>query len=488
MLCLRAASRVLHADVWAAIVAILLVAPVSRAQEQSGEQSTAADKPIDSRTAVTPDKGNAQDSDSDVGNHSMTGAFDSSLSSVEGRRSYWQPLVNVSSIIDTDPLTGSQTSGVTSWSAVYGGIDLHRVTRQSDLTLSYLGGGLISNDGKADNAALQQFEFGDRLRLGGRSTLSLFNLLNELPETSFGFSLPLALNLPEGQGLSLESVFSPNQSILTTRGERIGNASVAEFDRELTAKSSLTFVGGYSLLRFLDDSGLLDDGEVTLQGGFDHQLTRGRTIGALYRFNELRFAGIDQPIDAHTAQLFYGQRVAQRMALRLAAGPAISVFRTPVSPGTTGGGTRSTSQAYWTLDASISYQQRREQLGLAYDHSLSGGGGVLPGAITDQVSGSLTSQISNALGTELTVGYARNQGLNTPLTPLLGPGQVYNYWFGGVKVSYAWGRWTSLSLSYQAQSQNSNVNSCIGAICGTNFVRQTGSIGLTWRPRPRLIR
>jgi hypothetical protein len=261
-----------------------------------------------------------------------------------------------------------------------------------------------------------------------------------------------------------------------------------EFDRELTARSSLTFVGGYSLLRFLNNSGLLRDGEVTLQGGFNHQLTRGRTIGALYRFNELRFGGIGQPIDAHTAQLFYAQRVAERLALRLAAGPAISVFRAPVSPGTTGGGTQSTSQAYWTLDASISYQQRRELLGLAYDHSLSGGGGVLPGAITDQVSGSLTSKFSNALSSELTAGYARNQGLNTPLTPLLGAGQVYNYWFGGANVSYAWGRWTSLNLSYQAQIQDSNVNSCIGAICGRNLVRQTASIGLTWRPRPMVIR
>jgi hypothetical protein len=482
--------RVLRADIWAAIVASLLVAQVSRAQEQSGQQSSSADKPIDSRIAVTTDKGKAQaqDSDSDPENRSMAGAFDFSLTNIEGRRSYWQPLVNVTSIIDTDPLTTSQTSGVTSWSAVYGGIDVYRLTRRSDLTLSYLGGALISNDGKANNAALQQFEFGDRLRLGGRSVLSLFDLLNELPETSFGFILPLAVNLPEGQGLSLQSVFSPNQSILTAQGERIGNVSVAEFDRELTAKSSLTFVGGYSLLRFLDNIGLLDDGEVTLQGGFNHQLTRGRTIGALYRFNELRFEGIGQPIDAHTAQLFYGQRLAERLSLRLAAGPAVSLFRTPVSPGTTGGGTRSTSQVYWTLDASISYQQRRELFGLAYDHSLSGGGGVLPGAITDQVSGSLTSHFSNALSGELTAGYARNQSLNTPLTPLLGPGQVYNYWFGGVKVSYAWGRWTSLNLSYQAQSQDSNVNSCIGAICGRNFLRQTGSIGLTWRPRPMVIR
>ncbi|HKV61571.1 MAG TPA: hypothetical protein VJO16_06640 [Candidatus Acidoferrum sp.] len=469
-------------------MAILFVVPVSRAQEQSGQQSTSADKPIDSRTDVTPNKGKAQDSDNDLGNRSMSGAFDSSLSNVEGRRSYWQPLVNVTSIIDNDPLTASQTSGVTSWSAVYGGINLYRLTRQSDLTLSYLGGGLISNDGKTNNSALQQFEFGDRVRLGRRSVLSFFDLLNELPEISFGFSLPLAVNLPEGQGLSLQSVFSPNQSILTTRGERIGNVSVAEFDRELTAKSSLTFVGGYSLLRFLNNSGLLNDGEVTLQGGFDHQLTRGRTIGALYRFNELRFEGIGQPIDAHTGQLFYGQRIAERLALRLAAGPAISVFRTAVSPGTTGSATRSTSQVYWTLDASISYQQRREMLGLAYDHSLSGGGGVLPGAITDQLSGSLTSQFSKALSSELTVGYARNHGLNTPLTPLQGTGQVYNYWFGGVQLSYAWGRWTSLNLSYQAQSQDSNVNSCIGAICGRNIVRQTGSVGLTWRPRPMVIR
>jgi hypothetical protein len=484
--------RILRKRMWRLGVVFLFVASGSRGQQQSTQQAAPPDRPIDSRIGAAPDKNKAQDQDSDLQNvtpdaNSLGGAFDFTLGEVERSRSYWQPLFSVASIVDTDPLTSGQaTRDVTSWSALYGGIDLRRKTRQSDTILSYLGGGLISNDGSENSSVIQQFEFGEKVGWG-RSTLSLFDLFDQLPETSFGFYLPLSVSLPAGQDLLLQPVFTANQSILTTQGERIGNASVAQFDQALTPRSSLTFVGAYSLLHFIDGGSSLNFGEVTVQGSFDHQLTRRSTVGMLYRFNELQIEGFGSPIDAHTVQLSYGQRIAGRLALRLAAGPGISLYRAPATTGAPGGTTsptRSTSQNYWTLDASLTYQQRRTLFGLAYDHSLSGGGGVLPAAITDQVSGSVTTQFSTAFNGGLTAGYARNTGLNNLFSPLSVPGQIYNYWFGGVTLSHPWGRWTNLNLRYETQYQNSNANFCIGTACQRNFLRQTGSIGFTWRARP----
>src|SRR5207302_1242068 len=199
----------------------------------------------------------------------------------------------------------------------------------------------------AKSSVIQQLGLGERL-VWGRSKLSFFDLINQLPETSFGFSLPSSVNLPGGQAASLQPILTPNQSILTTRGERIGNASVAEFDRELTRRSSLTFVGAYSLLRFLDGNSLLNYGEATFQGGYDHQLSRHNTIGLLYRFSELRFNNTGQPIDAHAAQLSYGRRDAGRFAFRVAGGPGVSFFRTVSAAGSTPA-TSSSRQVYWTL-------------------------------------------------------------------------------------------------------------------------------------------
>jgi len=465
---------------------MLLVPLASLAQEQSGGQATSADRPIDTRIDPTQNKNNSQDQDADLQKpspdaRSLAGAEEFSLGPTILRRSFWQPLLSVTSTVDTNPLTATtpRTSDLTTWSSAYAGIDVKRISRQSDLTLSYLGGGLISNDGTAKNSVVQQFELGEKL-ISGRSTFSLFDLVNQLPETSFGFSLPSSVNLPGGQAVSLQPILTPNQSILTTRGERIGNASVVEFDRELTRRSSLTFVGAYSLLRFLDGNSFLNYGEATFQGGYDHQLSRHDTIGLLYRFSELRFNNAGQPIDAHAAQLSYGRRDG-RFAFRVAGGPGVSFFRTVSAAGATPA-TSSSRRVYWTLDTSMSCQKGRTTFGLEYDRSLSGGAGVLPGAMTNQASGSLNSQFSRALVGGVNVGYARNQGLNSPTAPV--SAQIYNYWFSGVNLSHPFGRWTTLDLGYRVQFQDSNAGFCIGATCGKNFVRHTGSIGLSWRSRP----
>src|SRR5439155_819474 len=155
------------------------------------------------------------------------------------------------------------------------------------------GGGLISNDGTAKNSVIQQLGFGEKLAWG-RSTFSLFDVVNQLPETSFGFSLPgSSVRLPGGQGVLLEPIFTPNQSILTTRG------------------------------------------------------------------------------------------------------PGVSFLRT-VSPAGSTPATSSSRQVYWALDTSMTYQKGRSTFGLAYDRSLSGGAGILPGAITDQMTGSFNSQFPKA--------------------------------------------------------------------------------------------
>src|SRR5438445_2241836 len=207
---------VLRSNLWIAMLAIPLVSPTTLAQEQSGTQASSGDRPIDTRIAPAQSKNKSQDADADIqgpsqDTRSLAGAEEFSLGPVTQRRSFWQPLIGVTSTVDTNPLASAatQTTNVTTWSSAYAGIDVNRISRRSDLTLSYLGGGLISNDGTAKNSVIQQLGFGEKLAWG-RSTFSLFDVVNQLPETSFGFSLPgSSVRLPGGQGVSLEPIFTP---------------------------------------------------------------------------------------------------------------------------------------------------------------------------------------------------------------------------------------------------------------------------------------
>jgi hypothetical protein len=351
--------------------------------------------------------------------------------------------------------------------------------------LNYFAGGLTANNGNANNSLSHQLELGEKLSWR-RTAISFFDQLNYLPEAAFGSGMASGPSLPGDQGLSLQPALTLNQSILTTRGQRISNAFLTEVDRFLTPRSSLTFVGSYSLLRFLDN-GFLNFGNALFQAGYNHQFTRKDTIALLYRFTAFRYNNFDQSFDGHVVQVSYGRRVTGRLAFQVAAGPEVGFFRTPISPstGTSGGSTTtipSLTQAYWTLDTSMTYQRQRTQFGLAYDHSLSGGAGVLAGAVSNQVSGSINSQLTRILNGGFVSGYARNQGLNVAApTP---SNQSYNYWFSGMNFSRPWGRWTNLFLSYSLQFQDSNVGFCVGTTCGKSFVRHTVSIGFGWRPRP----
>ena len=478
----------LQTGVSCVILGLVIPTAVVRAQEQSGNQANPPAPPVQASNSSETTANSAQALNANAqgimpDTLSLSGAQGLSLAVPAGARSFWQPLFNVTSTFDTNPPSANATAGTTTWTSLYGGLRLRQVSRRSDLTLNYLGGGLTSNDGTTSTSLIQQLEFGEK-RSWRRTTVSFFDLLSYLPEASFGFSLPTALALPSGQGISLEPVLIPNQTVLTTRGQRTSNTSLAELDTALTARTSLTFVGAYALLHF-SDNGFLNLSDTIFQAGLNRQIGRNDTIALLYRLNAYRYDNFDQSIVGHVVQVSYGRRIAGRLAFQVAAGPEVAFLRTPVPPATTSLGvatTSSSTRAYWTLDTSLTYQIQRTAFELAYDHSLSGGAGVLAGAINDQVSGSVSNQFSSAFKGGLVLGYARNGALSTPApTP---SNQVYNYWFAGMSLSHRLNRSMDISFNYQAQIQDSNAEFCVGVNCGRSFARHAVSVGFNWLSRP----
>ena len=63
----------------------------------------------------------------------------------------------------------------------------------------------------------------------------------------------------------------------------------------LTPRTSLTFVGGYSLLDTLDDPEA-NYGDVIFSAGYNYQLSRQNTVGLSYQFSFINYSNIDQAI------------------------------------------------------------------------------------------------------------------------------------------------------------------------------------------------
>ena len=157
----------------------------------------------------------------------------------------------------------------------------------------------------------------------GAQRLSVFDQLSYLPESSFGFAGTAGASLPGvGTGVGLGSGFTPGQSILTPEGQNLSNAFDVELDTKLTSRSSLTFVGGYSLLRYFDDN-LLNFGDATFQAGYNYQLTRKDTVAVSYNFSAYRYSNVDQSLNLNTIQGSYARRVTGPAGVSDRCGPSI---------------------------------------------------------------------------------------------------------------------------------------------------------------------
>ncbi|HXX44117.1 MAG TPA: hypothetical protein VEJ38_05270 [Candidatus Acidoferrales bacterium] len=356
------------------------------------------------------------------------------------------------------------------------------------MTLSYKSGGMFSNYTGISNGIVQGLTFKDQLAFR-RSSLSFFDNLNYLPESSFGFG-GLGGNATLGStSFGLGSAFTPGQSLLTGYGQNLENSFATELDTYLTPRTSLTFVGGYSLLHYFD-SDLLDFGDFTFRGGYNYQVTRKDTLAVLYTFSGFRYSNFDQSIDDHTVWVSYGRRVTGRLAFQVAAGPQLVISRVPIrgnaesASSGSGVGTNST-QILWSLNTAVQWQPNRTALNLAYNHGVSGGSGVLAGSISDVVTGSAARQVSRTFSDALTVGYSRNQGLAT--TGSAPSSQTYDYWFAGASLTHPMGRALGLTFSYQMQYQTSNSTFCVGPTCGSDVIRNVISVGVGWHERPLLF-
>jgi hypothetical protein len=459
----------------------------TRAQAQDQSQSG----PIPAYHSPLAGMAASGDTDTDDGNNQNTveyqplaGVQNLSLG-LETSRSYWQPRIDVSATADSNPQQMDQGPNWIEWVSGSAGADIHHVSGKSDLTVSYTAGGLYTNQYASGNGVVQSLNFVDKWTFR-RAVFSFIDQSSYMPESAIGFSGVggAVTSSTAGSGLT----FNPAPTILTGNAKILNNSNAVEMDELLTPRSSLTFSGGYSLLHYFDAaSGLFDYGMVNARAGYNYQMTAKDTIAVVYTFGDYRYANSAQSLMDHTAQLSYGRVITGKLAMQIAAGPQFVMSRSIASPaGTTGGSETaiSTQSLLWSLNSSLHYQERRYGLGLSYNHGVSGGSGVLVGAESDTVSGSLTRQMSRTFSSGFSGGYTLIGGL--PGTGQAA-GQSYHYWFGGLKLTEPLSATIAVSASYQVQYQTANSADCVSPTCGENILRHMISVTFGWHERPLLF-
>jgi len=317
----------------------------------------------------------------------------------------------------------------------------------------------------------------------GRWSTLIGDQLSYTPQSPFGFgglgslnNLGVGLGNGVGSNSDFRSSFLPGQSILISGSPQISNAAIGEVDYALSHRASLTFAGSYGLLDFVNP-GFQNSSSATFQGGYNYLLDRKNSVAVFYRFNVNIFSGLSQRIEDHSIQVSYARRITGQLSFQVGAGPDVLIYKSPLAGPST--------VASWTVSSSLGYQYRHLGTGFSYNHSVTGGSGLLPGAQTDLFSGNLNHAINRDWEGSVSTGYSWNHALQQ--TTLNANTSSPQAWFAAVRVSRHFVRYGSLFLAYSASGQSSLASLCTLPACRVSSLSNTVSVGYNWGLRPIVL-
>lgn len=470
--------------VWMAIIVTALCLPMAGAGQQ-GDASGQSVQPAAPVSSVSPaqvaEETPAPPSTADA--RSFLGAEEFTPGQAGRMRSYFLPSFQFSEMSDSNFSVGPGGQKFETINALIGRLTFGKTGKHSQLAADYQGGGQIYNRRSDLNTTMHQFGISGSYQ-GRRWSFLLDDRASYLPESSFGYggfgwmgSLGPSLSNAYGSNLgNLNPVFTSGASLYSGRGSRIMNTVATEVKYLSGPRSAITFAGSYGLLHFREP-GMMNSRNAFFLAGYSRALTARDYLGINYGYGQFRFPGTGLSFENHFAQLSYGHRITGRMAMEMAGGPEVNVFKNPVA-GTT-------RPVYFSAQSSLDYRFRRGNVAFSYSRHTSNGGGVLTGATTDQVrlacSLTLTRHWSGSFGP----GYSHNRSL-----PQTASGKVensYDSMYASASLSRTLGRYMTMFFSYNLQSQHSEVAPCPAGNCTASMLRHLVGFGFDWHPRQIML-
>lgn len=411
----------------------------------------------------------------------LTGLQNATLGTPGIRHSYWVPGLQFGSIMQSSPFNGSRSSKWFADNYFLGNLSLLKAWSRSQLAVNYSAGGFISSDSNQGSGSYQQLALAQDFHTS-RWLFQILDQFSYLPQSQFGYGSGTNLGAP-GVGGSLGATIPslsngavPNQSIFSTNGPVYSNVGALQATYSISPRSSITVAGSYGILRFGESGNIASD---TASGslGYNYKISAKDTIGVVYRFSNYHYQGLAQAYGDHYADFAYDRRITGRLALQLLAGPEITTYRIPI-------GTESQKIGF-NASANVTYGTHNGGISAGYNHSLSGGSGVLTGSNLDQVNFSGSRRLSRVWSGNVNFGYAHNASLASS-------GQSnslnYNSWFGGAGLNRSIGHNVFLGLSYTAYLSKNSLSGCTGTGCSSNYaVQHSVNVSLQWHSRPFVL-
>jgi len=162
----------------------------------------------------------------------------------------------------------------------------------------------------------------------------------------------------------------------------------------------------------------------------------------------------------------YSRKISGRSSFEVGAGPQItqSHFGQP-----------SRNDLNWQARGMVRYRAGRVNLAAGGTRGVTGGAGVVDGAIATTGQGSAGFALSRYNSILFSAGVSRNQQLNVA--------QRYDTQFTSIVFNREIVRYTSVFLSYDFQHQTTS-STCTGPFCNFTGSRNVFGIGIAWTHSP----
>ena len=276
----------------------------------------------------------------------------------------------------------------------------------------------------------------------------------------------------------------PAGGILTTSGDRIGNTLTGSVERQIASNTSIAGSGSWSILHYLDDNAEqgLDNTQITGIVSLNQRLD-ARSSAAIsgvysdYYFTSAGAGPNDPGFTTRGINLSYQRVLSRSFSASISAGPQwVSSSDSLLIP----------SAINVAVSAGLSYGYRNTHASVTYTRGVNNGSGVIPGALSDGVSGTVGHTWGRNWLASLSAAYTHTAGLTqvTNGDTLITTNEVFDTVYGGGQVTRRISTHFSAYASYTAQSQSNNDANLLATPFNVlNGTSQTFGVGITFSPR-----
>ena len=271
----------------------------------------------------------------------------------------------------------------------------------------------------------------------------------------------------------------PAGGVLTYSGNRVINDVNGSAERQLGPATSISGSGSWAIIHFIDENAGLDSDNETGTVALNRRLDARSSVSlnAVYSTFNYTNTGLSQAYPSFQTKginLSYQRLLSRSLSVSLSGGPLwISSSNSAQVP----------SRLSAAGSATLSYNHKLTNATLGYTRGANAGSGVLGGALSDNIAGTLAHTFGRKWVASTDVGYSHSTGLQQFLVAgsPLEVNQVYDTVFFGAQLTRGFGPHWSGYASYSFQHQSSTYSVMTqNAFIGNS---QVVGIGVTFTPR-----